>query len=133
MHEQNLIRGGFEQRQLPFKNSEAQKLPFWPIGQLFSLLPESSIGTDTPNVAALYLSTALHRSLWRKTTQPEHHPDDGQAEQLLEKEYMSYEPLWNFVKSQIRKYAKYAKYGALWNFEKSQIRKYAKYAKYGAL
>ena len=53
----------------------------------------SSIGTDTPNVAPLYLSTALHRSLWRKTTQPEHHPDDGQAEQLLEKEYMSYEPL----------------------------------------
>ena len=47
----------------------------------------SSIGTDTPNVAAIYLSPALHRSLWRKTTQPEHHPDDGQAEQLLAKEY----------------------------------------------
>ena len=45
---------------------------------------------------------------------------------------MRYEPLC-FVKSEIRKYAKYAKYGALWNFEKSQIRKYAKYAKYGAL
>ena len=47
----------------------------------------SSIGTDTPNVVSLYLSPALHRSLWRKTTQPEHHPDDGQAEQLQAKEY----------------------------------------------
>ena len=115
MHEQNLIRGGFEQRQLPFKNSEAQKLPFWPIGQLFSLLPESSIGTDTSNVAALYLSTALHRSLWRKTTQPEYHPDDGQAEWSLAKDQknMSNEALEILQESQIRKYAKYAKYGAL--------------------
>ena len=47
----------------------------------------SSIWTDAPNVATLYLSPVLHRSPWRKMTQPEHHPDDGQAEQLQAKEY----------------------------------------------